>query len=215
MKSTDMSTVESLEWRYATKKFDAEKKLSKAKIDILKKAFNLTPTSYGLQPLKLIVISNKRVKKELLGLSYYQKQVETASHLLIFCIETDLNEDLIHHNFNLQKEIRNTPDEILDPYRSFLLEHFDGKSTQQVEDWAVNQVYLAMGNLLNVCAKEGIDACPMEGFETEKVDAHLNLKEKNLKSILMLPIGYRSKDDMFAAFGKVRKPLDDVIIEIE
>lgn len=210
-----MSTIESLEWRYATKKFDAKKKLSKAKIDILKKAFNLTPTSYGLQPLKLMIISNERVKKEILTLSYHQKQVETASHLLIFCIETNLNEDLIHHNFNLVKEIRNTPEEILDPYRRFLLEHFGDKSTQQVEDWAVNQVYLAMGNLLNVCAKEGIDACPMEGFETEKVDAHLKLHEKNLKSILMLPIGYRAKDDMFAEFEKVRKPLNDVIIEIE
>jgi len=209
-----MNTTASLKWRYATKKFDDSKYLSAEKINILKKSFNLTPTSYGLQPLKLVVIQHKELQEKLLPFSAQQRQVITASHLLVICIEKKINAEFIKDNFNLVKEIRNTPDEILNPFKEFLLKDFESKSDNEIESWAINQAYLALGNLLTVCAAEEIDACPMEGFEPEKYDEILGLAEKNLKSVLVLPVGYRAKDDIFADFKKVRRPLEETIIEI-
>lgn len=209
-----MSTIRALEWRYATKKFDPEKIIPQEKIKVLKRAFNLTPTSYGLEPLKLVIVKNPTLKKQLYKYSYNQEQVLTASHLCVFCIETGINTAFIERNFERIQEIRDTPVKILSPYKEFLLNHFDGKDAEEIEQWATNQVYLAFGNLLNVCAAEGIDACPMEGFEAEKYDELLELSAKNLKSTLILPIGYRAEDDKFAGFEKVRRPLNEVTKEI-
>ncbi|SHI79486.1 hypothetical protein SAMN04488096_104309 [Mesonia phycicola] len=209
-----MSAIKSLQWRYATKKFDNSKIVSKEKIDILKQSFNLTPTSYGLQPLKLVVVQNQELQDKLLEHSFQQKQVVTASHLLVICIETEIDSDFINHHFNLVKQIRNTPDEILNPFKNFLLKDFENKSSLEIEQWATKQAYLALGNLLTICANEEIDACPMEGFNPEKYDEILELKEKKLKSVLLLPIGYRAKDDFFADLEKVRRPLKETIIDI-
>ncbi|WP_121667940.1 NAD(P)H-dependent oxidoreductase [Mesonia aquimarina] len=208
-----MTNLEALEWRYATKKFDAEKIVPEEKVTILKKSFNLTPTSYGLQPAKLVVVKDQQTKEALYEHSAKQQQVLTASHILIFCIETEIDDFFIEENFKRIKEIRETPDDILAPFRDFLLKDFRKKSRLEKEDWATKQVYLAIGNMLTVCAAEKIDACPMEGFNTKKFDEVLQLKNKGLKSKLILPIGYRAEDDIFADFKKVRRPLDDVIVD--
>ncbi|WP_417445263.1 NAD(P)H-dependent oxidoreductase [Joostella sp.] len=210
-----MSIINALEWRYAVKKFDPKKILSKEKVSVLKKAFNLTATSYGLQPVKLIIVSNKELQKTLKASSWNQAQVEDASHLLIFCIENEIDDAYIKKYFERVKNIRNTPDEILAPFQNFLIEDFNRKTTEEIKHWAKNQVYLAMGNLLTVCALEEIDACPMEGFLPEDYDKILKLDAKGLKSVLVLPIGYRADDDMFAELKKVRKPLQDSVIEFE
>ncbi|MFN2262529.1 MAG: NAD(P)H-dependent oxidoreductase [Psychroflexus sp.] len=209
-----MDNINALEWRYATKKFDADKKVSSKKIELLKKAFNLTPTSYGLQPLRLIVISDQNIKSKLYEYSYNQMQVKTASHILVICTENTINSNFIKHNFELQKEIRDTTDEILNPFREFLINDFKEKSEIEIKKWAVNQAYLALGNLLTVCALEKIDACPMEGFDNKAYDEILDLKAKNISSSLVLPIGFRAKDDAFADFKKVRRPMSDTIIEM-
>lgn len=209
-----MNSVEALEWRYAVKKFDNEKLLPPEKIEIIKKSFRLTPSSSGLQPIRLAIVQDKKLQKTLEKHSYYQKQVATASHVLIFCIETEVNSKFIHKKFELEKKIRNTPDEILHPFREGLIADFGKKETSEINQWAVNQVYLAMGNLLNICAMERIDACPMEGFDTEKYDELLELEKRGLKSVLAMPIGYRAEDDIFAGFKKVRRPLDEVIVEL-
>ena len=208
-----MNSIQSLEWRYATKKFDASKKLPQEKIEVIKKGFNLTPTSYGLQPSKLVIVSNKDLQNELMEHTGNQQPIVTASHLLVFCIQTTIDDKLIEENFALQKEIRDTPDEILQPYKEFLLQHFREKTQEEKEKWASQQVFLAMGNILNLCAQEKIDACPMEGFDSKMYDKTLNLKELGLKSVLILPIGYRAQDDIFAGFKKVRRPQEDVIVE--
>lgn len=209
-----MSNIKALNWRYATKQFDEEKILSDDKINVLKQAFNLTATSYGLQPLKMIIISNKDLQKELRKFSWDQKQVDTASHLLVICIEDKIDEAFITNYFKRVKHVRETPEEILKPFHEFLVKDFKTKEVKEIEAWAINQAYLALGTLLTVCATEEIDACPMEGFEPEKYDEFLGLGEKNLRSVLVLPVGYRSQDDMFSKFKKVRRPLDEVIIEI-
>ena len=210
-----MSSLNSLQWRYATKKFDASKQLSPEQIDILKQCFNLTATSYGLQPLQLVVIKHKELQEQLLPHSFQQQQIVTASHLLVICIEKNIDAEFINRYFKLTKNIRNTPEEILKPFREFLLKDFGAKPQQELEQWAINQAYLALGNLLTVCAEEKIDACPMEGFDVEKYDEILKLKEKNLKSVLILPVGYRAEDDIFADFEKVRRPLKETVIEIK
>jgi len=206
--------IESLSWRYATKKFDTNKKLSEEKINILKEAFNLTATSYGLQTISMLVISNEDIKKSLIEHAYNQKQVFEASHLLVICIQKDIKDKDVNDFFNNIKKIRNTPDPILDPFRNNLLKSMRDKSVEERQQWSMNQAYIALGNLMTVCALEGIDSCPMEGFNPEKYDEILNLKDMGLKSLLLLPVGYRAADDMFASFKKVRKDINKTIIEL-
>ena len=209
-----MSNIKALQWRYAVKKFDAEKILPEAKIDVLKQAFNLTATSYGLQPIRLVVVKNKELQESLKEKAMNQVQLSTASHVLVICIEDKVDKDFILNYFERVKQIRETPDEILDPFKNFLVDDFGKKSAEDLTIWAKNQAYLVLGTLLTVCATEEIDACPMEGFLTEEYDELLNLKEKNLKSVLVLPVGYRAKDDIFSSFKKVRRPEEDTIINI-
>lgn len=209
-----MDILNSLEWRYATKKFDATKKLSKQQINILKKAFSLTPTSYGLQPLKLIVIQNKELQEKFVEHSYFQRQVADASHLLVLCIEIDTTVDDVNAYFNLEKETRGISEEVVSTFRNQLVEMYKTKTLEEKQLSAVYQTYIALGNLMTVCAVEGIDSCPMEGFIPEKIDELLNLKELNLKSVLMLPVGFRADDDVMKGMQKVRKPLSETVLEI-
>ena len=210
-----MGNIKALEWRYATKKFNSEKELSSEKIEVLKKAFNLTATSYGLQPLKLVIVKNKKLQEQLQEFSFNQKQVGTASHVLVICIEKEVGKEFIENYFKQVKHVRETPDEILKPFKEFLIGDFEAKATAEITEWAINHAYLTLGNLLTVCAIEEIDACPMEGFQPNEYDQLLKLEERNLRSVLVLPVGYRAQDDMFSNFKKVRRPLEDVIIEID
>jgi nitroreductase len=209
-----MTIIDHLKWRYATKKFDDSRLLSHEKIATLKKAFNLTATSYGLQPIKLAIVKNKALQRRLVKDSMDQEQVAQASHVLVFCIEQNIDKAFIESYFKLIKTIRQTPDAILEPFKTFLVDDFEQKEIQQIKEWAVKQAYLAMGNLLTVCAVEGIDACPMEGFTPQAYDHILELDKNGLSSVLVMPIGYRAADDMFAGFKKVRRETEDIILEL-
>ncbi|MEM7185781.1 MAG: NAD(P)H-dependent oxidoreductase [Bacteroidota bacterium] len=206
--------IEKLRWRYATKKFDPSKTLSEEKLNVLKEAFNLTATSYGLQPLKMVVISDPGVKEQLVPLSMDQLQVRDASHVLVLCKEEQLTSEYIIEHFNRVEATRNTPREILDPFQEFLVTSFSEKDPEAVSLWMEKQAYLALGNLLTVCALEEIDACPMEGFEPTKYDELLGLAEKGLRSVLVLPVGYRAEDDLFSSLKKVRRGIDEVVIDL-
>ncbi|HET8753395.1 MAG TPA: NAD(P)H-dependent oxidoreductase [Salinimicrobium sp.] len=209
-----MNSIDALKWRYATKKFDQEKILPPEKIQLLKKAFNLTATSYGLQPLKLVVVHDKELQKNLYKVSYFQQQISTASHVLVLCIEKEVGKAFIENYFEHVQDIRKTPRDILSPYLDSLVNDFENKPQNEIKVWATHQAYLVLGSLLTVCAIEGIDASPMEGFESEKYDKLLGLDKHNLNSVLVLPVGYRSEDDMFSRLKKVRRPLQDTVIEI-
>ena len=210
-----MNIIESLNWRYATKKFDSNKKLSKNQVNILKNAFNLTASSYGLQPIKLIVISNQEIKNNLLESSFNQKQVIQCSHLLVICIETNIDESYIELYFKRVVDIRKTSAKVLESFKNSIINEFNDMSNTSIINWSKNQAYLALGNLMTVCAVEGIDSCPMEGFVPEKYNEILDLKSKNLKSVLVMPVGYRSVDDQFSSFKKVRKDINDNTIELK
>ncbi|MFD0763119.1 NAD(P)H-dependent oxidoreductase [Lutibacter aestuarii] len=209
-----MDIINSLKWRYATKKFDPSKKLSNKQVEVLKNAFNLTATSFGLQPVKMIVIENKELQEKFVELSYFQRQVADASHLLILCIDTDTTSEDINAYFDLEKETRNVSEATISKFRKQLLQMYENKTIEEKQLSAIYQTYIILGNLMTVCAVEKIDACPLEGFIPEKVDKLLNLTEKKLKSVLMLPVGYRADDDIMSEMKKVRKPLNETIIEI-
>lgn len=209
-----MNIIESLKWRYAVKKFDTNKTVSNQQIEILKEAFNLTATSYGLQPLKLVIVNNKVIQKELVSHSWNQPQVLEASHVLVICIPKEYTIKEVENYFNLVQEVRQTPDSVINPFKKFLTAEIEKKTQEELFVWNKNQAYLALGNLLTVCASEKIDACPMEGFVPEKYDEILKLNDHNLASTLVLPIGFRADDDYMAALKKVRKNVDDVVIEV-
>ena len=206
--------IKDLEWRYAVKKFDSSKEIEVSKLERIKKAFNLTATSYGLQPIKMVVLKNKDLQEKLVEFSYGQKQVAQASHLLILCIEKKIDADYISLYFKKVKEIRGTSDAVLEPFKKALVSEFTKMDAKQIQHWATNQAYLAMGNLLTICAVEQLDACPMEGFLPDSYDELLNLGSKGLRSVLVLPIGYRAEDDMFSEFKKVRRDIENSIIYI-
>ena len=209
-----MNIIDSLQWRYACKKFDDSKIIPEEKITILKEAFNLTATSFGLQPIKLIIIKDKVLQQELVAHSFGQQQVGNASHLLVLCIENDTTLQDIDNHFDREKEIRNVSEETIASFRSYLKDSFANKSLEEKQRSAINQAYIVLGNLMTVCALEKIDACPMEGFIPEKYSEVLKLNNKNLTPTLLLPIGYRAKDDFMQTLKKVRKPLKEVIIEL-
>ena len=208
------NSIQQLQWRYAVKKFDSNKMLSSEKMDKLKQAFNLTATSYGLQPIKLVVLENKKLQKKLVEYSYKQEQVAQASHVLVICIEKNIDASYISNYFNRIKTIRGTSDDILNPFKEAVIDSFSKKDIEEVIDWSKKQAYLALGNLLTVCAVEEIDSCPMEGFIPDEYDKLLGLKNQDLTSVLVLPVGFRAEDDVFSSFKKVRKELNDSIIEI-
>ena len=206
--------IDKLQWRYACKKFDNTKKLSEEKLTVLKQAFNLTATSYGLQPLKMLVISSQKLKKALVPLTHNQRQVSDCSQVLVLCTETQISSHYIKEYFDTVVSLRETPRDVLQPFEDFLTNDFSKKDSSQINIWMAKQAYLALGNLLTVCALEDIDACPIEGFEPQKYDSFLNLTEKGLQSVLVLAVGYRADDDMFSTLTKVRRGTEKVIIEL-
>lgn len=208
-------TIELLKWRYATKRFDPLKKLTDEKLHILKEAFNLTATSFGLQPLKLVVISNQKIKEKLMPISFNQTQVRDASHLLVLCVEKKIDRNFILDHFRRVEGIRNTPREILEPFERDLIASFTEKDSDEIKDWMINQLYLTLGALLTVCAMEKIDSCPMEGFEPEKYDAVLGLDKIGLQSVIVLPVGYRDESDFFVTLKKVRRGVEELVIELD
>ena len=209
-----MDTIKQLQWRYATKKFNKHKKISSDKLNTLKEAFNLTATSFGLQTIKLLILEDENLRASLVEHSFNQKQVLEASHLLIICIQENIIKTDVVDYYNNIKDIRNTSETILKPYREDLIKMMQNMSVDECQQWSKNQAYIALGNLMTVCAIESIDSCPMEGFIPEKYDEILELNQKGLQSVLALPVGYRAEDDMFAGFKKVRKPIKDTVIEL-
>jgi nitroreductase len=209
-----MNSIESLQWRYAVKKFDENKSLSETQINTLKEAFNLTATSYGLQPVKMVVIKNKEIQQKLVEHSWNQPQVAQASHVLVLCIPKEYSIKDIDSYFSLVKAVRNTPDEILNPFKEMLTSSIGSKTQEELKVWNKNQAYIALGNLMTVAANEQIDSCPMEGFVPEKYDEILELDQYKLTSVLVLPVGFRAEDDYMKDLKKVRRTTEDLIIEL-
>jgi nitroreductase len=163
----------------------------------------------------MVVLKNKELQEALVEHSYNQPQVAQASHVLVLCIEKNVDSEYITSYFEKVKQIRGTSEKILNPFKESLINSFSKKQEDEIKLWATNQAYLAMGNLLTVCAMGQIDACPMEGFVPKAYDELLELDKEGLSSVLALPVGFRAKDDFFSELKKVRRDLEKTIIHIK
>ena len=204
-----------LNWRYATKQFDPQRKISPADWATLEDALLLTPSGGGLQPWKFIVVTDPTVRAKLTPASYGQAQINAASHLVVFAAKQNFSEaDVDAHLKNLA-QIQGAPLEALAPLRGMLV----GTVIQALDEsarnaWARNQAYIALGNLVNSAALLGIDVCPMEGFDRAQYDEILGLKAKGLASAVIATLGYRLPTDKYANAPKVRFPKEQVFIRI-
>ncbi|WP_394975549.1 NAD(P)H-dependent oxidoreductase [uncultured Croceitalea sp.] len=206
--------LENRTWRYATKKFDSTKKISDKDFELLLESVRLSASSYGLQPYKIFVISNTEIREKLKPVSWGQSQITDASHLIVFANQTTFGEELVNNYLNNVSETRDIPAEGLKDYGSFMKSKLMDLPNETKKVWTAKQVYIALGNLMQAAAELKIDTCPMEGFEVEKYDEILGLTEKGLTTSVVLPIGYRSKEDQTQHLAKVRKSKEELFTHI-
>jgi nitroreductase / dihydropteridine reductase len=206
-----MDVFKKLEWRYATKRFDSDKKLNDKQLSLLVDAVNLAPTSYGLQPFALFVIGDSKVREELKVAANGQPQVSDASQVLVFAVNKELSEKHIEAFVERTAQQRGLKVESLDAFRSMMVAAIMAKSSEARFQWAARQAYIALGVLLSTAASENIDACPMEGFNNAEFDRILGLEKKGYSSVVMATVGFRSEEDKYGSLPKVRKSRDELV----
>ncbi|MBN9299843.1 MAG: NAD(P)H-dependent oxidoreductase [Filimonas sp.] len=200
-----MELLESLEWRYATKQFDADRKIDHAQLTYLKRAIQLSPSSYGLQLYKVLIVSSEMVKAQLKPLAWGQSQISDCSHLFIFCNFTTCDHAHIDAYISQATREQNLAPGQLDEYKLFIKEKIAEKQPAEMQAWLQQQPYLAVSNLLTACAALQIDACPMEGFDAAKINQVLGLPEQHLNALVMVAVGYRHSQDAAQHRKKIRK----------
>ena len=208
-----MNLIESLKWRYATKKYSS-RKLSEDTLQQIVEAVNLSASSAGLQPYRLIVIENPELRKEL-GEGSRNPQIAEASHLLVFAVYGVIKKEHIERYAQLTAEVRGVAEESLADFKNSLTNHLLSKTDEENFTWSAKQAYIALGTGLIAAANLQVDATPMEGFDAEKFDEVLGLEEKGLKSVVLLALGYRDEEnDFLANLKKVRFPKEEFVIKI-
>lgn len=195
--------ITNLKNRYATKVFDTTKKLTQEHLDLLKQAMILAPSSFGLQPYKFLVIEDKETREKLKAASWDQAQVTESSHFIVLCARTDMNEDAVTAYIKLIAQTRNMDMASLDTYDKLMKGFIQGLDNTNKLSWAQKQTYIVLGFLLDACAQNNIDACPMEGFDKDKYSEILDLKNKKLEATVCCAVGFRG-DDKYATLPKVR-----------
>ena len=206
--------IENLEWRYATKKFNAEKKIAKADLEILKQAVLLSASSYGLQPYHVILVENEALRTKVKAAAYNQSQITEASDLLIFATITDVGPKEVNDYIQNMASVRAIPTTSLKGFEDMMNNVVTGLTSEAKQNWTAKQTYIALGTLLSAAADLKIDATPMEGFNAEAVNEILNLKEKGLSATLIVTLGYRHEDDAAQHLKKVRKPNEELFITL-
>ena len=209
-----MELIESLNWRYATKKFDATKKIKPEDLETIKEAVRLSASSYGLQLYKVLVIDDPEIREKLKPASWGQTQITDASHLFVFCNYTDVKDENIDEYLDLKSDTQGLDREGLVDYGNMMKGAVSGMSEAIISQWTARQTYIALGNLLAACSMLRIDACPMEGFEPAKYNEILGLNEQGLNAAVIATVGYRSEEDRTQHLKKVRKPADSLFESI-
>ncbi|PRX53126.1 NAD(P)H-dependent oxidoreductase [Flagellimonas meridianipacifica] len=208
------TTLENLNWRYATKKFDADKKISSQDLDTILKAIQLSPSSYGLQPYHILVITDEALRKELQPASWNQSQIVDASHLLVFAAKSEFGSELIDDYLQNVVDTRGVNPENLKGYGDFMKSKLLDLPNNIKTTWTSRQAYIAAQSAMLAAAELKIDTCPMEGFEPAKYDEILGLKDKGLTSVVVLTVGYRSEEDDTQNYPKVRKSNKELFTHI-
>lgn len=206
--------LEALNWRYATKKFDSEKKISQKEFEDILEVLRLSPSSYGLQPWKFIIVNNLEMRNKIRVAAYDQPQITEASHIIIFANKKNIDGHLVDDYMKFVSKEKDIDVNNLQGFKGMINGSLSGKSSEELRAWATFQLYLSVGSLLTSCAILGIDACPMEGFDKSRVDEILELNEKDLESRVIVTLGYRADDDKGAMSKKIRFSKEDVFIEI-
>ncbi len=207
--------LDALQWRYATKRFDPARKIPAEAWRALEEALVLTPSAFGLQPWKFLVVTDPSVRARLREVSWEQAQVEECSHVVVFAARVSMEQRDIDRYIDRVAQVRGVPKDTLSGYRDMMAGSLlQGSSPDRNEQWAARQTYIALGNLLTAAAVLGIDACPMEGLDPKAYDRILGLAGSGYQTLAACPVGYRAEADDYAALPKVRFPLDDVIHRI-
>ena len=207
--------LNALEWRYATKIFDPNKKIPADIWNTLERALVLSPSSYGLQPYRFIVLTDPAKRAELLPHAWNQKQVVDSSHFVVFTARTKMTEADVDHLIQHTRQIRKIPADSLNTYRDMMLgDLVNGPRSKTVHDWAARQAYIALGNLLTSAAVLGVDACPMEGFVPAEFDRVLGLENSGYATVVCCALGYRSPDDKYSKSPKVRFDAKELVQHI-
>lgn len=207
--------LEQLRWRYATKQFDPAKKIPAAHWEALEQALLLTPTSYGMQPYQFIVITDQATKEKLVPYSWNQRQPADCSHFVVFASRAANSEADVDHYLARVAEVRGGTAQALGRFKRMLMADIvDGARGQIALEWGTRQTYIALGNFITSAALIGIDTCPMEGFEPDKYDETLSLRERGLRATVACAAGYRAATDKSAGVPKVRFPASELVVKI-
>lgn len=206
--------VDALNWRYATKQFDPSKKISASDWQVIEEALRLTPSSFGMQPYKFVVVTDQKVKDELVAACWNQAQVAQCSHFVVFARNNEITVETVDQYVDLIAKTRNISVQSLKPLQGMMSGFVAGSSPEKLAEWAARQTYIALGSLMTVAATLSIDNCPMEGIVAADVDRILKLNEKGCSSVVACALGYRAADDKYAGLTKVRFAKDELFINI-
>jgi len=212
MNQTINQLLDAMQWRYATKVFDAAKKIPADVWGALEKTLVLTPTSYGLQPYQFLIVQDAATRAALLPHSWGQKQVVDCSHFVVFTARTEMKEADVMKLIARISRVRGVPAESLNFYRDMMLSDVvNGVRGKTAHEWAARQCYIALGNLMTAAAVLGVDACPMEGLVPAEYDKILKLDGTGYKTVVALALGYRAVGDKYATAPKIRYESKDLI----
>lgn len=207
------NSIQALNWRYATKSFDQNKKLTQDQVNLVIESLRLSPSSFGLQGWKFVRVVDNNLREQLKEAAYGQSQVTEASELFVLAVPTNFGMKHVDKYITSTAEIRNIKLEDLAGFREMMNGFLSAKDSNQILEWLKRQVYIALGTAITVCAINNIDTCPMEGFDTNRFDEILGFKDLNLTSVLMMPVGYRSNSDRNAEVSKSRFSKEEVFLE--
>ena len=205
--------LESLEWRYATKKY-SDRKISDADFQILKESMRLSVSSMGLQPYRIIIVENPKLREQLKAAAYNQSALTDASHVIVFANETNIGDTQISNYMENIAKTRDVSVESLKGFHNNIRSFLSNLSQNETANWARFQTYIALGTLINSAALLKIDATPMEGFDIEKFNEILNLDSQNLSVSVIATIGYRHEQDAAQHLKKVRKSSKEIFITL-
>ena len=208
-----MDILSKLNTRYATKVFDTTKKVSEADMEKLLEAIRLSASSFGLQPYKVLVVTDPAIRADLRKAAWGQSQITDASALLVFAVKSNFSAAHVDEFIELVSKGRNIPKEALGEYGNMMKGSIAGMTAEQIEVWNSKQAYIALGFGLVSAAVLDLDACPMEGFSADDFDKILNLDKLGLKSKVIMAVGYRSSEDKYQHLAKVRQKKEDLFVK--
>ncbi len=205
--------LDALSWRYATKAFDPTRRIPEADWKTLEESLVLTPSSYGLQPYRFLVVENPALRAELRPVSWGQSQITDASHLLVFLAKNDLTEADVDHYLDRIAEVRGVAAADLGGFRGMMVGNLvQGPHHAIIQEWAARQAYIAFGQIMLSAALLGIDACPLEGLDPKAYDRILDLEASGYRTVAACAFGYRASEDKYADLKKVRFPSETLIM---